>query len=240
MTGVLGGLDAIGLLFSSPSAAFAKLRDRPRWIGLLLACTAAAAVAAWISLPQTLRAEAEILREVVERFDIPPDQAEEMLGSVPDPAEVGPAQLVQRVGGSALGTAVFLLIGLGAFHVVARVCGTQPSFRQSGAIFFLAAMAPAAGTLLGGVLMRLTDTVDVTLGPGVLWPGLDPVSVTASFLNVFDVFSVLNLWLLAKGTGVVLGAPPGTAWTIAGAWWILKSLVVFSMMMFRVWMSGSA
>jgi hypothetical protein len=240
MIELAGGIDAVGLLLSSPSAAFARLRERPRWVGLLLLCAGSAAVASWISLPQTLEEEARILGDVVERFDIPAERADEMLRSVPDPGDVTPAELVKRVGGAALGTAAFLLLGFGAFHVVARVCGAQPSFRQSGAVFFLAAIASAAGTLLRGVLIRLMDTIDVTLGPGALWPGLDPVSVTASFLNVFDVFSVLNLWLLAIGAGVVFGASRGTAWGIAGAWWILKSIVVFSMMLFRVWISGHA
>jgi hypothetical protein len=239
MGALFGGIEAVPLLFSSPSAAFALLRERPRWLGLLLLCALSAGIAAWIALPSTLEAEAEIMRDVIERFDMPPEQAEEMMASTTDPEDVGASELAQRVGGGFVATAAVLLIGMLVFHVIARVSGPDPSIRQSASIYFLAATASAAGSLLKGVLIRVSGSIDVTLGPGALFPGLDPTSVTAAFLNVFDLFSVLNLWLLVIGLGVVLGSSRGSAWAIGGAYWVLKSLVVFSMMLFRVWISGN-
>lgn len=239
MNALLGGIEAVPLLFSSPSAAFARLRDRPRWIGLLLLCAVSAAVSAWIALPPTLEEEADVMRGVVERFDLPPEQAEEMMARVTSPEDVGAGELVKRIGGAFVATAAVLLIGMLVFHLIARISGPDPAIGQSAAIYLLAAVASAVGSLVRGTLIRVSGSVDVTLGPGALLPGMDPASVTAAFLNVFDVFSVLNLWLLATGLRVVLGASAGTAWAASGAYWILKSLLVFSMMLFRVWISGN-
>jgi len=236
---LLGGIGAVPLLLSSPAAAFERLAERPRWLGLLMLCAASAGLSAWIALTPTLEAEAEIARKVVERFDLTPEQAEEVRSGLTDPAAPGAGEVAKRVGGAAVGTAVALLAGMMLFHGIVRMAGPAPALRRSASVFFLAAVAIAAGAVLRGVLVRLAGTIDVTLGPGALVPDLDPASVTAALLNVFDVFSVLHLWLLATGTGVALGATAGTAWAIAGAWWILKSLVVFSLMLFRVWISGN-
>ena len=234
-----GGLGAVPLLLSSPAAAFARLRARPQWWGLLALCAAAAGLAGWIALPQMLEEEARVMADVVERFDMPPDQAEKLLATVTDPEDVGASELFQRVGGAVLSTAVALFVGLVAFHWIARASGCEPMFRQSGAVFFLAAVASAAGALLKGVLIRVTGSIGVTLGPGALVPGLEPESAAAAFLDLLDVFSLVNLWLLATGVGVVFGAARGTAWVVAGAYWILKSIVVFVMVLFRVWLAGN-
>jgi hypothetical protein len=234
-----GGLGAIPVLLSSPVAAYERLRANPQWLGLLVFCAVAAGIAAWISLPQALEAETAIMLDAVERFDLPPEQVDQMLADQPDPDDISAWEITQRVGGATLATVVVLLVGLAVFHLITRISGPEPTFRQSGAIFFLAAVASAGGSLLKGVLMRVSDTIDVTLGPGALIPGLDPASLPAAFLNLFDVFSLLNLWLLMTGIVVVLGVARGTAWAISGAYWILKSIVVFSMMLFRIWISGN-
>ena len=60
------------------SAMFRRAIRRHRRVRRLVRAeaTVAAAVSAWMALPPTLETEAEVMRDVIERFDIPPEEAE--------------------------------------------------------------------------------------------------------------------------------------------------------------------
>jgi hypothetical protein len=94
-------------------------------------------------------------------------------------------------------------LGALLFHVLASAFGAEPRFSQTLGLFSLAHLASAAGALAKGALVRASDTIEVTLGPGALVPGVPFESGLGIFLDLFDVFSILNAVLLAIGARVV-------------------------------------
>jgi hypothetical protein len=232
-------LAAIPLLLRSPASAFDAIRERPGWIGAFLLCLALFALAFFVQLPQSLRYQREVTRSTMEKFDVPTEQVEEALAKIPQPGSLSAQDAVQQI----LLPAVFLLppffLGAFVFHLLAKAFGAEPSFKLSLGIFSIAQIVSAIGALAKGALARASDTIEVSLSPAALLPGAGFHSALGIFLDLFDVFSILNLALLAVGAQVGFQVPRHTAWSIAGSYWVLKSLVVFALRLSQSWFAGT-
>jgi hypothetical protein len=79
----------------------------------------------------------------------------------------------------------------------------------------------------------------VALSPAALAPHLEFGSPAWTLLDVFDFFSLANLFLLATGARHVLPASTGAAWGIAGAFWTLASAVRVTFLLMMSWFSGT-
>jgi hypothetical protein len=232
-------LAALPLLLRSPASAFEFLRDRPGWIGALLLSLALYAMSYAIQLPQSLRYQREVTRSTMEKLDIPDDQVEEALRRIPEPGNISASDAAQQI----LLPVAFLLpiffLGALTFHLLAKAFGAEPPFKLSLGIYSLAYVASAVGALVKGALARASDTVEVSLSPAAVVPGADFNSALGIFLDLFDVFSILNLVLLAVGAETAFRKPRQTAWSIAGSYWVLKSLVVFALRLSQSWFAGT-
>jgi hypothetical protein len=192
-----------------------------------------------IQLPQSLRYQREVSRSTMEKFDLPEEDIQEALGRIPKWDDLTAAGFAQQI---ALPVAFLIptfFLGAVLFHLLAKAFGVEPRFILSLGIFALAQLASALGALLKGVLARASDSVEVSLSPAALVPGAGFESALGIFLDLFDVFSLLNGVLLGIGARVGYGVTPSTGWGIAAVYWIVKSLVVFLLRVMQSWFSGT-
>ncbi len=208
-------------------------------MGAFLLGLALLAAAFAVQLPQSLRYQAEVTQATMEKFDLPQAEIDEAMRRIPDPARLTTGEALKQVMIPVLFAAPVFFLAAVVFHLLARAFGAEPRFTQSLGIFAIAELANSVGALVKGVLIRATDSVEVSLGPGALVPGIEFDSPLGIFLDLFDVFSLLGAALIAIGTRVVLGVSPKTAWTIAGCFWTLRAVVVFLLRLSQTWFTGS-
>jgi hypothetical protein len=233
------GLSQVAELARSPAAAFAGIRENPAWLGPVVLCLLLTLLGTWISLPVTLRAEAQATRAIHEKFGLGREALAEALERIPDPEALTFSDVAVRLLMAGLGLAVTLLIAVLVFHFLGRAFGTTARFRHSLALYFLAYVASAVGALFKGVLMVAAGTIDVTLGPGALVPGLEVSSVAGRLLDLADIFSLLNLYLLAVGAEVVYRVGRGVAWGLAGSFCFLKAVLLFTLGLVQTFLASA-
>jgi hypothetical protein len=231
-------LAAVPALFSAPSRAFQTIRDTGGWAGAFLLGLALLAAAFAVQLPQTLRYQEEVTRATMEKLDLPEEEIDAAIRSIPDPARLSAGDFAMQVLLPTLVAAPAFFLGALLFHVLASAFGAEPRFSQTLGLFSLAHLASAAGALAKGALVRASDTIEVTLGPGALVPGVPFESGLGIFLDLFDVFSILNAVLLAIGARVVYDVTSRSSSAIAGTYWTLKAVVVFLLRMTQAWFTG--
>ncbi len=232
-------LAAVPHLALSPTNAFTKLRDHGGWIGAFLLGLLILAAAFAVQLPQSLRYQAEMTRATMEKFDLPQEEIDEALRRVPDPSRLSTGEALQQVMIPVLFSAPVFFLGAFVFHLLSRAFGADPRLATSLGVFALAELANAVGALVKGALVRMSDTIEVSLGPGALVPGVRFDSPIGIFLDLFDVFSIATALLLVVGARVVFSVPSKTAWTIAGSFWTLRALVVFLLRLSQTWFTGT-
>jgi hypothetical protein len=227
-----GGLGVVPILLRSPSKAFRRLSQDPKWVGTFVLVILLGALAAWIQLPQTVEYSREQMQREMEKQGMEEEEIAGQVGFVTSPAFLFASGVV--------GSAIFLFLMAALLHVVIKLAGPSGTFRHSSAIFWTAALAPLAGALLKAVLVRSSGSVEVSLSPAALFPDLEFGSLPANFLEIFDLFSLLNLWLLVLGVRLVLGTSKGLAWGIGGGFWAVISLARFALATIGSNVSGSA
>jgi hypothetical protein len=233
------GLGVIPDILLAPGRAFARLAARPRWVGPFAAALVLAALGGWLSLSAVLDYSAEAAEAMMTRMGAPEEARAEALARMPDADDRSAKVLLQNVGGAALLTGVFGLLGAGVLHLIARIAGRVPTFRQTLALFSGAFVVTGLGALVKGALIASAGSVEVTLGPGALFPDLAYHSLPAILLDLLDVFSLWNLALLTIGGAAVWGAARGTSLGICGTYWLLKAVVVAGGRALQAWMTGA-
>lgn len=231
-------LAAAPLLLGAPSRAFEAIRERPGWVGAFLLGLALVTVSTWIQLPQILREQVTATRAVLEKMDMPEEEVAKAIERIPDPDNLSGGEFAQQVLIPVPILVAFFFLGAFVFHLIVRAFGAEPRFPQTLGVYALAALAPSVGAVVKAALVRATDSLQVSLGPGALLPGISFDSPTGIFLDLFDVFSIANAILLAIGARIALGATPSAARGAAIANWTLQSIVVFLLRFLQTWISG--
>ncbi len=234
-----GGLVVVPDLFGAPARAFARLAGDPKWIGNAALVLLLFAVATLVQLPQQLAMGEDMAIATMEKLNAPEEQIDEALARMPDPEDPEIGAVAQQAATSVLTVGAMMIIGGTLFHLIGRIAGAAAPWKMSMSVYTLVFVISALGAAVKGGVARISDTVEVTLGPGILFPGLDYHSLGAIFLDVFDVFSLWALFLLAMGTRIAFRVSPGASWGIAGTYWILKSSLVFGVRGFTAWMMGA-
>ncbi|HMB70174.1 MAG TPA: hypothetical protein VKU85_12715 [bacterium] len=232
------GLSVVPLLLSSPSEAFRRLGADPKWIGQLIVMMLLIGVATWIRMPQDIVVQYETTEGMLERMGADDEAIDEALLRIPDPDELTGGDVAKHVLPAMLGVTAFSFLGVLAFWLIARVSGLQPGFHQAAAVYWTAHLAGGVGYLALAGLVRMTDSVEVALSPAALVPGLEWGSPVYAFLNIFDVFSVATLYLLATGARWTFGASSRMGWIVGGIYWTLGSVLGFASQLFGSWAMG--
>jgi hypothetical protein len=234
-----GGLSLVPTVLFSPTRAFRALREDPRWLGPALLVAGLILLATWIQLPQQLAMSEEMAVAMLEKMNAPDEAYEEALANIPDPDDPGVGATVRQVAYGLFPAILAILVGGTLFHLITKIAGLGSRFRLSLSLFSLVYVVSALGMVVKSLVVRATDTMEVTLGPGVLLPNLEFHSIPAIALDLFDLFAIWALILLALGTRVALRASSGAGWGVAVSYWVVKSAVVFSTRALSAWMAGA-
>jgi hypothetical protein len=199
--------------FTSPRALFERLAQRPSWfapLALLLVLVLLYIVILWnpVMLPESLAKAAESPRGAAAT-----EQFMSTVGRIIIPC-------------FAVGATMFftVLYALCVWIVGGFVLGGTLTFRQSLSLVTHASLVGIPGFLLRIPLALISNSSQVTVGPGMLFPAAQAEGFGGHFLSAFLAgFDVFNLWstaLLALGVSVVARVPSGKAnagiWTLYG------------------------
>jgi len=232
------GLSVVPLLLSSPAQAFRRLRADPQWIAQMILMMLLIGFATWIRMPQDVVLQYDTTERMLERMGAEEEAVDQALSRIPDPDAMTGGDVAKHVLPGMLGATAFSFLGALVFWVIARLSGPQPGFRHVLAVFWTAHLAAAVGYLALALLVRATDSAEVALSPAALVPGLEWGSPAFAFLNIFDIFSVATLYLLASGARWTFGVSGGTGWVIGGIYWTLGSLLGFASQLAGSWAMG--
>ncbi len=232
------GLGILPELFWAPSAAFGRLAVRPAWLGPFLLVLVLHAAGAWIALPTVLQIQIESTESMMDRLGLPDAEREAALAGLPDPDDRSPGVILRNVGSGVLGVAALGTVGALLIHLLVRVLGHPGTVRMAFALFWAAAIASGLGALVKYGLMQAAGSMEVTLGPGALFPDLPYHSAPSILLDLLDAFSLWNLALLGIGASVMYRIPRGAAFTVAGIYWLFKAVFTAGSRFLVAWMMG--
>jgi hypothetical protein len=232
------GLGYVGGAFTASSRTFRDLAASPRgaWIGPMILCALLATATAWVMLPEILDISYTSALAMMEKMGMPEAEMEEALARIP--LEPTTPVLIQNVFSNLLLTPLFMVIGAAFVHLVSRMFGSQSRFGPTLGMFSVAYVVWALGGLIRGLVVAGADTMEVTLGPGALLPGVEYLSPLGIFLDLFDVFSIWHLIVLVTGISVVTRVSRGTGWSVGLSLWVVRSLFVAGGKAFMLWSQG--
>jgi len=222
------GLGAVPSLISSPSTAFRRLAVDPQWLGAFLLFLVLVGIGAAIRLPQDIALGYEITETSMQKLGLGAEAIDQALARLPDPENIPPTEVASRVAQTVIIMGALGFLGVLVIWLIARLMGPQAGFRQAATVLWTAQLAAGLGYLLLAVAVRMADSVEVSLGPAALFPGLEWGSLPYLFLEIFNVFSLVTLYLLAVGSRWIFGVAKGTGWAIGGTYWAIVALVGFA------------
>lgn len=225
-------------VFVSPERTFRDLAARPRraWVGPIVLCAVIATLATWIMLPEILEAAYTAAVTFMDKVGVPDERRAEALANLP--LDVTPHVIVTQVLPNLITVPVFILIGATFVHLVSRAFGSQSRFGPTLGMFAVGYVIWATGGLVRGIVAGMSDTIEVTLGPGALLPNVPVLSPWGIVLDLFDVFSLWHLYVLVAGVAVVTRVSRGTAWGVALSYWVVRSLILAGGKGFMLWTQG--
>jgi hypothetical protein len=229
-------LQKLGNIFFEPSAVFRNLRAHPRWVGALLLASLLS-FAYTTAFTQRLTPERIVsftLDKVVERFNIPPEQASRMKEQ-----QIADAKEPAKIAGNAVTTFVVMFFVMcllaGLYMLFVLLFGGRLGFWPALSAAVWAALPPVIiGKVLSLVLLYVKDPDDihpllgqnslVTDNLGALVRPADS-PVLFAVLSAFGVLAFYHLWLTATGLRNASDRlSKGAAWTIALIFWAIGLL----------------
>jgi uncharacterized protein (TIGR03382 family) len=210
-----------------PRATFHEIVAAPRWVGVMVATTVAAALSGALLMETAVGRQA--LVDQWERTAI-------AFGQQVDDASYAQLQALSRNGPIyAAVTAVvtgpgvtFAVAGLLLAALGGRRSGV--SFRQVLAVVAHAAVIPALRHVVSAPLNYIRETTASATALGVWFPMLDEASPIARFLGALDVFVLWWLVVLAIGVGVLYDRRARTITaTLVGIYAALALLMAIAM-----------
>jgi hypothetical protein len=224
-------LQKLGNIFFEPSAVFRNLRARPSWVGALV-------IAALLSFAYTTAFTYRLTPErivsfttdkVIERFNLPPEQAAQMKDQQIADAKA-PAKVASNAVTTFVGLFVVMCIVAGLCMLFVLLFGGRLSFWQALSMAVWATLpALIIEKVLSLVLLYVKDPDDIhpvlgqtTLVTDNLGALVKPADSPVLFavLASFGVLAFYRVWLTSTGlrhTSDRLSS--GGAWTIAIIFW---------------------
>lgn len=229
------GLANIAPLITSPTQAFQRLAERPgrAWVGPMIVSAILITLGAWIMLPQLLPLSYDSAAALMERMGVPEEEMEKALSTMP--LEPNATVIATQVLPTLLYVPILMLLGTAFVHLALRVLGGTIRFSESLGMFSLAYVVWALGGLVRGALAAAAGSVEVTLGPGALLPGVEYLSPLGIFLDLFDAFGIWQVFVLVTGISVVARVSRGMAWGVALGYWVIRSGLLASSKVFMMW-----
>ena len=221
--GVMGPLERIVKIFSSPREVFVYLKEKPDWLlpAIILAIVMVLSVA--------LLFEPVLKQEQMKRFEessqagqMTPEQMEEARKRF----EGGLGLIMSLVGAFVVNVVVFLLLVSGVLYGIFSLMGGDGKFKQVFSVVSYSSLVGVAATIIRVALMLARGSAEVYTSAALAVPGLATESTLFRLLNSFDIFTIWHVWLVIIGLAIVCGFTTKKAATgvlsLWGLWIVVK------------------
>lgn len=232
------GFGAVARLLTSPTQAFRSLAANPQWLGAFLLYVVIIGVATTLRMEQDLTMQYTTTETVMERMGLPDEDIDEALDSLPNPDNLSGGDRAKHLAPAVIVTALFGFLGALVYWLIGKVFGAQGRYGQALSVFWHANLAAALAYLVLAVMVRIADTVEVSIGLGAVVP-VEWGSAPHVLLEIINPFSIAMLFLLAVGTREVFRVAGNRSWNIAGTFWGLSVLVQVVFQLIGSWFSGN-
>ena len=190
----------------TPRRTFARIADRPTWLGMLAGVTLVMTISTWAFFRTEIGRQAYIDQQVVTResfgIEVTDEAYERLQRNVS-------ANLRWRLLGLGVGLS-FASIALAALlHVLFARFGRQASFHQVLAIVAHANVIMAVRQIVVTPLYYARESISSSVSLATLLPLFAAGSFPARLLGAIDVFFLWWLATLAAGLGVLYRQPAG-------------------------------
>ncbi len=210
-----------------PRRTFERVATTPRWIGVMIATTLAAALAGTLFVETTVGRQALVDQWERTAIAFGLDVDDRRYAQFQDLSRNGSAYVIATAVVTGPGL-TFALAGLLLAALGGRRNGV--SFRQVVAVVAHAAVIPALRQVVAAPLGYVRETTASATALGVWFPMFDEASPVARFLGALDVFVLWWLVVLALGVGVLYDRRARTiSATLVGIYAALALLMAIAM-----------
>ncbi len=215
-------------ILTAPEAVMEAVRHDPRWTAAALVTLLLVGFTTGATLHITGPEQMEMMENSRLMEIMPPEDIDEMW------AEYDEISMSQRLttglqGGFGTLFAVFIMcLVYGLFGKLAAGTGT---FRQvMGVCFWASYVGLGLSSLLKlPIVLSKGSSLDVSIGPAILFAGNGPTDAVFQFLSIFEFFTLWAVWLMIVGFERIHGFSRGKAAAVVVPAWLLMSLVMFGL-----------
>lgn len=223
--------ETLANIFFDPSATFAALRARPRFLVAALLIVAFTILVTAL-LFQKVKFE-DVVRQAIENN---PRTSQMTAEQKQQAIEMQSKPVFKYIGLSApaIGTVAVLAAGAGIYLLGVMLMGGRMSYKQALSVWTYSSFAPAVlGTILAVILLFLKSPDDLDFnrpGAGLLvtnvgaFLGSGSSPILRAALSWLDLFTFYGMYLAATGLRIVGKLSSGGAWTVVLALWFIGML----------------
>ncbi|MEO0078475.1 MAG: YIP1 family protein [candidate division WOR-3 bacterium] len=215
-------------IFFSPTKAFSRLKEKPRWLVPLVIVVVASVAAAMVTTRFVDWKEQR--NKAVERMR-ERNMSEEDIAKATEGMERLFSSPLVRYGGpfvnSLLVTSIGLVVLALIYNVMVPLLGGTSSFSHSLAVVTNAALVTVPGLLLRIVLSLLTRSAEATTSLAALFPHLKNGFLMV-ILSRLDPFAIWQLFLAGLGLSVVFQLKGSKSyWLVFSVWAVVTLIFAF-------------
>ncbi len=194
-------------VFSGPAEAFEAHNRRPRIIVVLLVSIILGMIISGFTAEFSARMQYDLASKST---TIPPQVLENLKSGYENP---------DRISGAIMGPIFQLVIGLVisllAWMMGSFIMGGDSTFKRIWGVTLLGGLIGQLGGLVKMPLMMAKDSIYVSFGLAVLFPGKDFTSIVYSLLYYFDAFMIWGIIVTGIGYATVFGISRGKGYAIS-------------------------
>lgn len=213
-------------VFFNPTPTMKAVAERSKWLDALILVLVAVAVFAYVAAPYSAKDQLKMMKDNVKMKDrLGEDRYNEMIASLENPSPT--RSKVMSLVGAPLIQAVGFLIGAVLMLIIGRLVSTEGAFAP---VFAVIVHANFIDKILGGGVRALLYTMrksvmEATTSLAILVPKAEFTSTPYIFLSQVDFFQIWMYGVIGLGLAQVFKVSPKKGFTVAYAYWAIKSAV---------------
>ncbi len=208
--GDLSFMQRLVQLFVKPSAAFAAVRQHPRWITPAIVVLLLTAGMTWYITPAIQKEQRERMTIQMEKRSIPQEQIDAAIERLDKPW-----MTYMMLGSAIVGSLLVILAMGGIWLLVAKsVLGGEARYAHMLEVVSLSMVIPTLGMLLKAPIIHYKETMNVHFSLATFMPDSARDSFLYKFLMNTDFFNVWFIAVLCIGIAVVSGLKVQKVWPV--------------------------
>ncbi|HOT96095.1 MAG TPA: YIP1 family protein [bacterium] len=208
--GNLSFLQRLIQLFIKPSAAFAAVRQNPRWITPAIVVLLLTAGMTWYLTPAIQKEQRERMTAQMEKRGMDQEQIATAVEGINKPW-----MKYMMLGSAVVGSLLVILAMAGIWLLVAKsVLGGEACYAHMLEVVSLSMIIPTLGMLFKAPIIHYKETMNVHFSLATFMPDSSRDSFLYKFLMNSDFFNIWFIAVLCIGIAVVSGLKVQKVWPV--------------------------